>query len=244
MSNENNDFDEDEEQRRLEEEQEEREREAEEREQDMEERQREMEERQEEMENRREKIEYEREKMRSGRHRGHGRGHDHDFPLPPLPPLHGRGHDREEEYFRSRQRKNITIRGIKPELYDEFSNKVQSMNFNLGIVISKMLEAAVSKFNGEFPTLSAKDIAPPKRLIHLQINGKEIIHITKSDLELSEGRIELNRIKKVIIDNNVTDELLKRHIESINDCELVRFPKTIPKLVALSLLNHCKYEFY
>ena len=163
-------------------------------------------------------------------------------------PPHFRHHDeersREEEYFRSRRRKNITIRGIKPELYDDFSNKIQSWNLNLGIVISKMLAAAISRFNGEFPTLSAKDIAPAKRLLRLQISRKDSITLTKSDLEQSEGRIELNRIKIVVIDHNVTDDLLKRHIESINECELVRIPQTIPKLVALSFLNHCHYEFY
>ena len=108
-----------------------------------------------------------------------------------------------------------------------------------------MQVAAVSKINGEFPTLTARDIAPPKRLLRLQINRKDSVIISKLDLERSAARIQLNKINKVLIQEDVTDEMLKNHIESINGAELVQIPHSIPKLVALSLLNHCqKYEFY
>ena len=174
-------------------------------------------------------------------------------PIPPLPPMrhmkhgkhsHGVSHE-EEEYFRQRSRKNITIRGLKSDLYENFSNKIQSWNLNLGIVISKMLMVAVGKFNGEFPTLTARDIKPPTRLLHLDISHRNALTISRSDLEQSQVRVSLHKIKTVKIEQDVTDELLKKFISSISECEMVQIPKKIPKLISLSLLNKCQnYEFY
>ena len=151
----------------------------------------------------------------------------------------------DEEFFRQRRRKNITIRGLKADLYENFSNKVQSFNLNLGIVFSKMIMAAIAKFNGEFPTLSARDIKPPTKLLHLDISHKEIIKLSRKDLEESQVRVSLHKIKQVRVEEDVTDDVLKKHIIAITDCELVQIPKSIPKLISLSLLKKCtNTEFY
>lgn len=249
MANNEDDFDEFEDE-------DERQREAEERQREIEEHQREIERQQEERE--REFEERSREFERENRR--HERGHRHGrHPLPPIPPIPpvppippmppGSYFDDEryedEQFFRSRKRKNITIRGMKTELYDSFSSKIQSQGLNLGIVISKMLLSATQKFNGDFPTITAEDILPPKKLMKLHIERKDSITFSKHDLEESEARLILRKIGKLTIADDVTDDLLKKHIDSIEHCELVLIPNTIPKLVALSLLRKCKaYEFY
>ena len=207
----------------------------------------------------------ERQKENERRRAGRGQWHEPLPPLPPIPPIptipplppmpsmrhmkhvkHYHNVNREEEeYFRHRKRKNITIRGLKSDVYESFSNKVQSLNLNLGIVISKMLIAALAKFNGEFPTLSARDIKPPTRLLNLDISHRDVITISRSDLEQSQVRVSLHKIKKVTIEQDVTDELLKKYVSSISECEMVHIPKNLPKLISLSLLNKCQnYEFY
>lgn len=238
------------------EEAEERQREAEERQREAEKHQREIERQQEE----REREFEERSRQFEREQRRHERGHSHGrHPLPPIPPIPpvppvppmppGLFFDdelyEEEHFFRSRKRKNVTIRGMKSELYDSFSTKIQSQGLNLGIVISKMLLSVTEKFNGEFPTISAEEILPPKRLMRLHIERKDSITVSKNDLEEAEARLTLRKIGKISFAQDVTDDLLKKHIDSIDNCELVLIPKTIPKLVALSLLSKCKaYEFY
>ena len=219
----------------------------------------EMDRQQEEMDRQQEEMdrEFEREQRRLEREHRHGR-----HPLPPIPPvppvppippvpplaLGSFFEDEsleEEHFFRSRKRKNITVRGMRTDLYDKFSFNIQGFGLNLGIVVSKMLLSANNRFNGDFPDLSAKDILPPKRLMRLVIEHIESIKISKLDLEEAESKIKLRKINRVTILNDVTDEMLKRYIESIEHCDLVLIPKSIPKLVGLSLLSKCKaYEFY
>lgn len=271
-NNDDEDFnsDDEEEINRIEEEQEremeERERELEEQEQEMEREQRRIE--RETEERKHELEENEREREREHRRRSKQRQHTGHGPIPPIPPTppipsfdsfpHLRGLERmahfmkfdegrfeEEEFYRNRRRKNITIRGLKSDFYDDFSNKIQSLNFNIGIVFSKMMSAAFQKFNGEFPTINAKDILPPKKLLRLHINRMASINISKDDLEKAQAELTLDNIKIVKLEEDLTDEILKRYIDSINRCEKVLIPKSIPKLVALSLLNKCgSYEFY
>lgn len=234
----------------------ERQRAAEERQRELEEHQREIERQQEEREREIEERSREFERENRRHERGHRHGRHPPPPIPPVPPIPpmppmapGSYFDderyEEEHFFRSRKRKNITIRAMKTELYDSFSNKIQSQGLNLGIVISKMLLSVTQKFNGDFPTISAEDILPPKKLMRLHIERKDSITLSKQDLEEAEARLTLRKIEKLTIANDVSDELLKKHIDSIEHCELVLIPKTIPKLVALSLLRKCKvYEFY
>ena len=108
-----------------------------------------------------------------------------------------------------------------------------------------MMSAAYQKFNGDFPTISAKDILPPKRLLRLHINNIDSINISKDNLEQAQAKLTFDNIKLVKLEEDLTDELLKKYINSINRCDKVFIPKSIPKLVALSLLNKCgSYEFY
>lgn len=186
-----------------------------------------------------------------------GRGPAPRHHEPPIPPhlrgletmshfmMFDEGRFEEEEFYRNRRRKNITIRGLKSDLYEDFSYKMQSMNFNIGIVFSKMMSRAYQKFNGEFPTINVKDIFPPKKLLRLHINRLASITISKADLEETQAKLTLDNIKLVKLEEDLTDEILKKYFDSINRCEKVLIPKSIPKLVALSLLNKCgSYEFY
>lgn len=176
-------------------------------------------------------------------------------PVPPVPPIPSMRHFQhsydyselkaEEEFYRNRRRKNITIRGLKSSLYEDFSTKIQSHNMNLGIAISKLMNSAISKFNGEFPVLSANDIKPPKRLLRLDIYNMDSITIEKNDLLEAQAKITLSDIKFVKIESDVSDEIFRKYIHSINHCTKVLIPKSIPKLISLSMLNKCPdYEFY
>ena len=47
--------------------------------------------------------------------------------------------------------KNVTIRGIETEIYDEFSHSMKILGMNIGDAITKMMHDVLEDFDDEFP---------------------------------------------------------------------------------------------
>lgn len=64
------------------------------------------------------------------------------------------------------------------------------------------------KFNGEFLTISAKNILPLERFHRLHIDDIASITVSREDLELTEAKLTPNNIKLVKLEKYLTGELL------------------------------------
>ena len=95
-----------------------------------------------------------------------------------------------------------------------------------------------------FPQLSAIVLKPKRKLKTYTINNQIELVVTRDDLIEADARFVFNNIDKLRFEGNLDQDTLKKHVKVINNCDLVEFPKSVPKLFALSLLQHCKkYKF-
>lgn len=141
--------------------------------------------------------------------------------------------------------KNVTIRGIDADTYDDFSQNMKILGMTMGEAISKMMKDVLADFDGTFPAISAKTFRKAARLPKLSIVDHDHISIQAQDLAESESRIVFHDIKFLEFEPNVTRELFLRHVSHISDCKLVRLPAILPKLLVLSKIRDCsEIEIY
>ncbi|MHA2249753.1 MAG: hypothetical protein ACXAD7_05295 [Candidatus Kariarchaeaceae archaeon] len=143
---------------------------------------------------------------------------------------------------RDRTMKNITIRGIDAEVYDDFSKKIKSIDMNIGNAISRMMKDILSDFDETFPAISAKTV---RRMKKLDINHHGDLHISKEDLEEADAKINFNHIRNLEFAPDITKEIFETYVGGIYHCTHIRMPKVLPRLVLFSKVHFCKdLEFY
>ena len=143
---------------------------------------------------------------------------------------------------RDRTMKNITIRGIDAEVYEDFTKNIKSIDMNIGEAISRMMKDVLSDFDETFPALSAKTV---RRMKKLSINHHRDLRITKEDLEEAGAKISFNHIKNLEFAPDITKEIFESYVSGIHHCDHIRMPKVLPKLILFSKVHYCRdLEFY
>ncbi|MHA1449478.1 MAG: hypothetical protein ACTSP4_08675 [Candidatus Hodarchaeales archaeon] len=168
-------------------------------------------------------------------------GHPHP-PPPPLPPLspHPRSprppHPPRFHPFHRRNgmRKNVTIRGIDRVVYREFSKAMKILGLNIGEAITKMMKDVLHDNK-----VSAKSFQDMVELPHSRIEHHSELTVNASDLVEANRRFSFNNIETLILGPDITADILKRHVRSINNCSMVRYPSTLPKLLLYSKVRLC-----
>ncbi len=150
-----------------------------------------------------------------------------------------------QEKERLRSLKNITIRGINPDLYDEFTQRVKTLNLSIGDAVNRMMTDIIEDFNGTFPQLSARGTFGKLALEKAYIAHHDKLSISKRDLEEANTVFYFQHIDQLIIEPDVDLETFQTYIHSIQHCGLVKIPNILPKLLLLSKIRFCeKIEVY
>jgi hypothetical protein len=138
--------------------------------------------------------------------------------------------------------KKITIRGINSNVYDEFTNKVKTLDMNIGDALTKMMADVIKDFDEALPSISAKSLRSMKK--H-SISHHKKLSISRADLEVENSRFSFSHITRLKFGPDVTQEVFEKHVSSVSHCRNVILPNIFPKLVAYSMLNFCEtIEFY
>ena len=134
--------------------------------------------------------------------------------------------------------KNVTIRGIEAEIYNEFSQQMKILGMTMGDAISKMMSDVLKDFDETFPDLSAKSLRA--RLRKAEISHHKELAVGARDLIEANARVTFSHINLLEIGPDVTRELFLRHVGRINHSRTVRIPAILPKLVVYSRIQFCK----
>ena len=138
--------------------------------------------------------------------------------------------------------KNITIRGINAEAYNNFSKNIKSLDMNIGEAVSKVMADINQDFDETFPQVSAKTFVTKKKI---GINHYAELSVSAQDFMDADAQISFSHIYKLNFEPDVTRELFETHVREISHCDVVRLPAIFPKLLAYSMINFCeKIELY
>ena len=85
--------------------------------------------------------------------------------------------------------KNITIRGVDLEAYNEFSNKLKDFNMNVGDAFNRIIGDVMNDFDEVFPDLSADSLRSELKKKSINIAGHGTLSISRKDLEEADKRI-------------------------------------------------------
>ncbi|MFX1508529.1 MAG: hypothetical protein ACFFDC_20805 [Promethearchaeota archaeon] len=155
----------------------------------------------------------------------------------------------DEEWEEGKSKlKNVTIRGIDSDIYDQFSHKIRNLRMNLGDAISKMMKDIIVDLDEsleDLPALRVRTTFNNFALERLSINHYDRLKIGRSDLEEANAKVSFAHIDKLTFLPDVTREVFTRYIASVSHCGTVRMPSIFPKLIMYSKLQFCdRIEVY
>jgi hypothetical protein len=144
--------------------------------------------------------------------------------------------------------KNVTIRGIDSDIYDQFSHKIKNLRMNLGDAITKMMKDIIVDLDeslDDLPALRIRTTFNNFALERLSINHYDRLKIGRADLEEANAKVSFSHIEKLTFLPDVTREIFTRYVQSVTHCGIVRVPSIFPKLIMYSKLQFCdKIEVY
>lgn len=130
------------------------------------------------------------------------------------------------------EKKDITIRNVGNEAYDEFISACQLENKTIAAVTDEVLSRAVIHFEISMILLNELQTEP---LQILTIKGLDYIEVSNQDLEeLEDRKVFFHRIEKLVFTNDVQYQTFSNTVAGIYNCGEVVFSKNIPKLIRLS----------
>ncbi len=142
------------------------------------------------------------------------------------------------------KRKDITIRGINSDLYDKAAEIARRTGKTIGDVINESLKLFLDLTEGLRTSLQpivngAKEAgkmleASMSTLAPVMVAGLDELEISKEDLEQFGKRVIFSDIKKLYFADDVDSETLEKYVAMIRDCDEVRVPKGVSKLLVLS----------
>ena len=135
--------------------------------------------------------------------------------------------------------KNVTIRGIDSDVYEEFSTNIKSLNRNIGEAVTQMMKDILQDFDGTFPTLSSRRSLGKLQGKTARISHHDRLSISKRDLQEAGLVFSFRHIDKLIFEPDVDLETFNKHVRDIRHCSRVRIPDFLPKLVLLSRIQYC-----
>ena len=141
--------------------------------------------------------------------------------------------------------KNVTIRGIDSDVYEEFSTNIKSLNRNIGEAVTQMMQDIIQDFDGTFPTLSSRKSLTKLHEKTARISHHDHLSISKSDLEEAGMSFAFRHIDKLIFEPDVDLDTFNQYVRDIRHCSRVKIPNFLPKLLLLSRIQFCdKVEVY
>ncbi|MHA1211541.1 MAG: hypothetical protein ACTSSH_03680, partial [Candidatus Heimdallarchaeota archaeon] len=133
------------------------------------------------------------------------------------------------------QLKDITIRKVSVDLYDEFLSKAKTEGLTTGEYFSKIISNVLPFFEIVEVLFELGD-----REVLVISNQKSLI-VTKSDLAiLGERGVIFYNVENLEFTSDIDQELFLKTIIKIMKCTKVKLPTNIPRLIVLSRAIQCK----
>ncbi|MDK2463803.1 MAG: hypothetical protein QI223_03390 [Candidatus Korarchaeota archaeon] len=151
--------------------------------------------------------------------------------------------EREDE-FREERKKDVTIRGVDSDLYDRAAEIARRTGKTIGEIINEALGLFIDLTEGIRSGIqplvdSAKEAS--RRIgegltsaVPTVISDLEEIEVTKTDLEQFGRRVVFQNIDRLIFTDDVDAETFDKYVALIRNCEEVKPPKGVSKLLVLS----------
>ncbi len=151
--------------------------------------------------------------------------------------------------------KDITIRGVNPELYNSVAELSRRLGISIGEAINEAMRLLLDVRGGLMGSLqpllegvkeAGKSVGEGiSNLAPIPISGVEEIELNKEDFEKFGKRVLISGVRKIVFSQDVDEATLERYVAVIRDCDEVSFPKSISKLLALSKCrNVSRVTFY
>ena len=142
--------------------------------------------------------------------------------------------------YMSDEVKNISIRGVNSDVYEQFSNKIKVHEMTIGDAISKMMGDVVADFDETFPEISAASLRAIAGLRKGSIQHQGRVSVSKKDLVDADMRFYFQHIKVLEFEDDVDLETFEKYVGGIQHVTSVRIPAILPKLKLLAYIQFCK----
>jgi len=163
--------------------------------------------------------------------------------------MRARDEDRSERGRRfpdeNKSSKTVTIRGVDGQIYDEFSQVIQSSGMTMGDAMSKMMRDVSRDFDEVFPKLSAMNLKYMMKKDKISVEHFDNLSVSLKDLEETDKRVRFQHIRSLTIEEDITIEAFETYVARIEHCGTVRISEVLPKLLIYSKIAHCdQIEIY
>ncbi|MHA2225868.1 MAG: hypothetical protein ACXAC8_11725 [Candidatus Hodarchaeales archaeon] len=153
------------------------------------------------------------------------------------------------DFFRTEKDLNLILNEIDEMDFNDFLNVSNKLQVPPGEILSSLMQDVVANYNinGHFPNFSANNLEKLvlKRKFKISIDHQESLTIEQHDLVEMGVKINFNHIETLEFGPDIDMETFITFVGMIQNCNLVRVPKTIPKIILWSKCNNCSYfQFY
>lgn len=151
--------------------------------------------------------------------------------------------------------KDVTIRGVNPELYNSVAELSRRLGISIGEAINEAMKLFLDARSGLITSIgpllegmrtAGKSIGEGlSNLTPVPISDVEEMELSKEDFEKFGRRVLITNVRKLILSQDVDEKTIEKYVAVIRNCEEVSFPKGLSKLLALSKCRNVKkVSFY
>ena len=128
--------------------------------------------------------------------------------------------------------KDITIRNVEKDIYEEFAATCQLKKKKIGDAVNELLSQLVPEMEYRHILLFDLDVDPHTVLT---VTSLDRLDVSVQDLaEIRDRKILFHRIKELKFSSNIEKTDFVNSVIGIYNCENVKLPPTIPHLIQLS----------
>jgi len=138
---------------------------------------------------------------------------------------------------------NILVREIDETLYNDFISLSNKIQLSPGEVLSSLMNDLITSFDGtSFPLFSADNLEKLilRRKFDIKINHQENLIISQKDLVEMGVKVNFVHIHTLEFSDVDLDTFIT-FVGSIDYCNLVSVPKSIPRLILWSKCHNCSH---
>ncbi|MFX0095337.1 MAG: hypothetical protein ACFFBD_26620, partial [Candidatus Hodarchaeota archaeon] len=131
--------------------------------------------------------------------------------------------------------KDVTIRNVITSVYDEFVSACQLNNQKIGDAVNELL-AQVLPFIETMQILMHELTVDPSTV--LVITSIDELTVTERDLsDIGDRKVLFHRIDRLEFHPDIDKSLFVKTVIGIYNCENIKLPLSVPKLIELSRIK-------
>jgi hypothetical protein len=143
----------------------------------------------------------------------------------------------------SQRQRNVLIRGVDSDAYEEISSLAKNMGVSVGYLVSQALKTFIALADAGPQLIGLKKDTPGifSRLVALEKSRRPVfirhvgrLELSREDLENAEGPLFIIGVDELIFDPSVDTKLFEEKILRIVDCGKIVIHRGLNKLTVLS----------